>query len=339
MGSYTNARGRGSGKGVSRQVIEGPRCVLEVSDARFPDALRRIPRPPKRLYVLGNPDALSVPALAVVGARKATPYGLGCAKRFARLAAARGICIVSGGARGCDSKAHEAALSCNAPTVAFLGGGCDMPYPVENVGLFERIALSGGALVSEHEWGAPPIPQRFRTRNRLIAGMARATLIVEAGMPSGTFSTADEALSAGKDVLVVPGAITSSYSAGANHLLYQGATPIVDDESFADALFGLFGCLKQETFKESSAKGPIAPEGRPRGDSASSKRASASVHQGDALSEALSAQPMGMEELFVLARNLCGNEGPRKWLMERLVAGEASGVFARWPDGRWGPRT
>lgn len=330
MGSYK------AGGGVPRQPIAGPRCVLEPNDARFPDALRQIPRPPKRLYVLGNPNALSLPALAIVGARKATPYGLGCARRFAALAAARGICVVSGGARGCDSVAHEEALSCAAPTVAFLGGGCDMPYPAENAALFERVALSGGAVVSEHDWSAPPLPQRFRTRNRLIAGLARATLIVEAGMPSGTFSTADEALSAGKDVLVVPGAITSSYSAGANRLLYQGAMPVVDDESFADALFSLFGCLKQETFKDSPASCPKKGNGASGGASAAPERRIS--RPDDPLHDALAAQPMGMEELFVLARRFCGDEEPRKWLMERLVAGEAAGLFARWPDGRWGPR-
>lgn len=142
----------------------------------------------------------------MVGARKATPYGIGAAKRFARLAAQRGIAVISGGARGCDAAAHEAALSEGAPTVAFLGGGCDVPYPREHAGLIERIALSGGAVVSEHAWDAPALPQQFRTRNRLIAGLARATLLVRAGLPSGTFSTADEALAAGRDVLVVPGA-------------------------------------------------------------------------------------------------------------------------------------
>lgn len=349
-------------KGVPRQMIAGDRCVLEYGDSRFPDALRQIPRPPKRLYVLGDPLALSVPALAIVGARKATPYGLGCARRFAALAAARGICIVSGGARGCDSVAHEAALSYGGPTVAFLGGGCDIPYPAENAALFEHIALSGGAVVSEHEWSAPPLPQRFRMRNRLIAGLARATLIVEAGMPSGTFSTADEALSAGKDVLVVPGAITSQYSAGANQLLYQGAMPVVNDESFGDALFSFFGCLKQETFEEtpsdpqegscttlrngrsrsSSVRGRVAgptaqqPEAR-TGLVRAANPARVRMPAPDPLCEALAAQPMGMEELFALAKRLCGEEEPRRWLMGRLAAGEANGSFARWPDGRWGP--
>ena len=314
---------------VPRQVIAGPRCVLEGDDPRFPDALRLIPRPPKRLYVRGNPDTLSCPSLAVVGARKATPYGLGCAKRFSRAAASRGICIVSGGARGCDSAAHEAALAVGAPTIAFLGGGCDMPYPAENAALFERIALSGGAVVSEHEWAAPPLPRQFRTRNRLIAGLATATLIVEAGLPSGTFSTADEALSAGKDVLVVPGAITSQYSAGANRLLYQGADPVVDDESFGDALFRLYGCLKQEI----CAGGALAgAKGEPRGGAGRTD-----PQAFDPIAEALAAHPMGMEELYALAKRVKPDADARSWLMRWLVAGETTGRFARWPDGRWGP--
>ena len=147
--------GRQEGQGVR---LAGMRTVLLPDDPRFPAALRVIPRPPKRLYVLGDPEALTE-GLAVVGARKATPYGIGAAKRFARLAAQRGIAVISGGARGCDAAAHEAALSEGAPTVAFLGGGCDVPYPREHAGLFERISLSGGAVVSEHAWDAPALPQ------------------------------------------------------------------------------------------------------------------------------------------------------------------------------------
>lgn len=312
---------RGGGARVQR--LAGERCVLHPEDAMFPAALRAISRPPKALYVLGNPAALQE-GLAVVGARKATPYGLGLAKRFAGLAAARGVVVVSGGAYGCDAAAHEAALAAGAPTVAFLGGGCDMPYPARHAGLFERIAAAGGAVVSEHPWEAPPLPQQFRTRNRLIAGLARATLIVEAGLPSGTFSTADEALAANRDVLVVPGAITSPYSRGANRLLYQGATPVVDDESFSDALFSLFGCLKQETFAEGSA-------------GSAGRAALPAQRRSDPLVAALSAEPLGMEELYALASRHCGGQSPRSWLMGRLAEGEKEGLFARYPDGRWGP--
>ncbi len=308
---------------VPEQALYGPRCILRPGDGRFPDQLASIPRPPKALYVVGDPAALEA-GLAVVGARKATPYGIGCARRFADAAARRGVCIISGGARGCDAAAHEAALAAGARTVVFLGGGCDKPYPAEHAALFERIANSGGAVVSEHPWDAPPLPQRFRLRNRLIAGLARAVLIVEAGLPSGTFSTADEALAAGRDVLVVPGAITSPASRGANRLLYQGATPVVDDDSFDDVLFSLFGCLKQETFQQTCPAGKGA-----------AGRGGAEVL--DPLAAALAAQPMGMEELYELAKRHCGEDDPRSWLMRRLAAGEQAGAFARYPDGRFGP--
>ena len=176
-------------------AIAGEHTVLAQEDERYPPALLRLPDAPQKLFVIGNVGALQE-GLAVVGARKATPYGKGCARRFARRAARRGIVIISGGARGCDAEAHRAALAEHAPTVVFMGGGCHKVYPAQHAALFQEVVEAGGALVSEHEWEASPRPFIFRMRNRLIAGLAKATLIVEAGLPSGTFSTADEALRA-----------------------------------------------------------------------------------------------------------------------------------------------
>ena len=224
------------------------------------------------------------------------------------------------GARGGDAAAHAAALEEGGRTVAFLGGGCDRLYPAEHEGLFQRIVDGGGAVVSEHVWDEDPKPYRFRLRNRLIAGLARATLIVEAGLPSGTFSTADEALAANRDVLVVPGAITAASSRGANRLIYQGATPVIDDETFEDALFSLFGCLKQETVP--SVELTVAL----RADEPSNP-----------VADALRAEPLSMEQLYAIAASSCGGEDARSWLMERLVEAELAGAVARHPDGRWGP--
>ena len=335
--------------------LTGPRTELAPGDGLYPSALADVPDPPKRLYVVGDPGALRA-GLAVVGARKATPYGIGCARRFAGAAAKRGVTVISGGARGCDAAAHRAALEAGAPTVAFLGGGCDEPYPAAHAGLFQRIVDGGGAVASEQPWAQKPRPYMFRLRNRLIAGLARAVLIVEAGLPSGTFSTADEALAAGRDVLVVPGSIASASSRGANRLLYQGAVPVVDDETFEDALFSLFGCLRQEQWppagRESSAldaacasaerDGAGGADGasgiggaRRRGASGRSKpRAAAAC---DPVAAALAAEPLGMEDLYAVARDACGAAEPRAWLMERLAEAERAGVAARYPDGRWGP--
>lgn len=317
-GGYQQQRQQ-KGRALRDGRLKGLRTVLERGSESFPVALEAVANPPERLYVVGNPSALQE-GLAVVGARKATPYGRACARRFAGAAAERGIVIVSGGARGCDAAAHEAALAAGAPTVVFLGGGCDKLYPAEHGGLFQRIIDAGGAIVSEHAWTEPPLPYRFRARNRLIAGLARATLIVEAGLPSGTFSTADEALAANRDVLVVPGAITSASSRGANRLLYQGATPVVDDETFEDILFSLFGCLKQERAPAlAKARGGV-------GDGADER-----------LVAALRAEPLAAEELHGLAVELHGRDGASAWLMEQLASAEAAGQAARYPDGRWGP--
>lgn len=308
--------------GVRTMVLEGPRFEIARDDAAFPAVLAAIPNPPERLFGVGDPDVLRE-GLAVVGARRATPYGRSAAKRFAGRAAERGVVIISGGARGCDAVAHEAALAAGAPTVAFLGGGCNQIYPAENAGLFQRIIGGGGAVVSEHPWDFPPQGYTFRARNRLIAGLARATLIVEAGLPSGTFSTADEALTAGREVWVVPGAITSASSRGSNRLLYQGALPIVDDDAFDDALLQTFGCLRfpdEEAEKEAPASGRSGVE-----------------TPTEALLEALRAEPLGMEALRNLAQAARPGEDSFTWLMVWLATAQRDGLIAQYPDGRYGP--
>lgn len=229
MNDYTGIKG-----------IEGERFVLEQGSEGFPSALLDVDPAPTRLYVIGEPAALKE-GLAVIGSRKATPYGMSCAARFAKHAAEQGVCVVSGGARGCDTSAVDAALEAGCAPVVILAGGLDNPYPAQNVPQLQRVVDAGGAVVSEQPWDAPPVPWMFRHRNRLIAGLAKATLVVEAGLPSGTFATVDQALAAGREVLAVPGPITSPQSRGTNRLIWQGATPVVDDETFLDALYTLYG--------------------------------------------------------------------------------------------------
>ena len=312
---------------VLKQTLTGPRFEIGFDDDAYPAVLRQAPRPPQKLYGIGDAAALRE-GLAVVGARRATPYGIGCAKRFARLAAERGITIISGGARGCDSVAHEAALAADAPTVVVLGGGCDDVYPIENIGLFQRVIDAGGVVISEQDWNYHPLPRCFRERNRIIAGLARATLIVEAGLPSGTFSTADEAIAAGREVLVVPGAITSKQSRGANRLLYQGATPVVDDESFADQMAVLFGCLEQEEWKAMGDGTDAAQE-----DGEDPPATAAERH----LLEAVRAEPLDLEALKALAQQQRVEGEVLTWLMVWLAKAQRQGLLAQYPDGRYGP--
>lgn len=300
--------------GNACDTIKGGRCELARGEEGFPPALSSIPRPPEKLYVIGDPDALRE-GLSVVGARRATPYGRNAAKTFAGMAAERGISIISGGAVGCDRCAHEAALERGARTVAFLGGGCDRPYPARNVGLFQRIVDAGGAVVSERPWEFPPVGYAFRERNRLIAGLGKATLIVEAGLPSGTFSTADEALAANRDVLAVPGSIYSPTSRGANALIAQGAYPVVDEASFAELLDRLF---------------PETRAGRPAIERAR--------ECDDPLLSALAANPMRLEQLVSLFVDDEGSDRARaiSGLMTRIVRLEGDGAIERFPDGRFG---
>ncbi|TDB39932.1 MAG: DNA-protecting protein DprA [Actinobacteria bacterium] len=210
------------------------RHAIALGDAAYPACLRDLSEPPRVLYVIGSPELL-VPGLGVIGARKATPYGLTTARRFAGWAAAAGVTIISGAAVGCDMAGQLAARSSGGSTIAVLGCGADVDYPSGSADLLQDLR-SNCAVISELPWGSPPSRWTFVRRNRIIAALSAALLVVEAGLPSGTFSTADFALDLGRDVLAVPGAITHPESRGANRLIRQGATPITDVSELGDAL-------------------------------------------------------------------------------------------------------
>ena len=201
-------------------------------DPTFPGLLAAIHDPPPRLFLRGSagPALLDRPAVAIVGARSCSSYGRSVARSLARDLAAAGLVVVSGMARGIDGEAHRGALDGGGATVAVLGCGIDRDYPAAHGDLARRIAETG-LVVSEYEPGVEPAPWRFPARNRIIAGLCRATLVVEARERSGALVTADFALEEGREVLAVPGEITSSLSSGTNALLRLGATPVtrVDD--------------------------------------------------------------------------------------------------------------
>ena len=197
------------------------------SDVRFPGLLRSIHDPPPGLFLRGSADAelLGRPAVAVVGARSCSGYGATVARALGRDLAAAGLVVVSGLARGIDGEAHRGALEADGVTVGVLGCGIDRDYPAVHGELAQRIAETG-LVVSEYAPGVDPAPWRFPARNRLIAGLAAATVVVEARERSGALITADLALEEGREVFTVPGEITSSLSAGTNALLKLGATPL-----------------------------------------------------------------------------------------------------------------
>ena len=197
--------------------------VMTLADADYPVRLREIFDPPPVLWVRGDRELLSRPAIAVVGTRAPSPYGIGMAEMLSRELAARRMVILSGMARGVDTAAHKGALKAGGRTVAVWGTGLDVVYPKENKGLAEEIILSGGAIVSEQPMGTFPAPQNFPLRNRIISGLSVGVLVVEAGEQSGTRVTARCALEQNRDVFAVPGNVTNKGSWGPNTLIKQGA--------------------------------------------------------------------------------------------------------------------
>ena len=196
------------------------------TDPAFPGRLRSIHDPPVGVFVRGaaEVDLLDRPCVAVVGARTCSQYGSGVATRLGRELARAGVVVVSGLARGIDGAAHRGALE-TGQTVAVLGCGIDRDYPRAHTSLAAEIAATG-LILSEYAPGVEPAPWRFPARNRIVAGLADATVVVEARARSGALITADLALEEGREVLAVPGEITSHLSAGTNELLRLGAVPV-----------------------------------------------------------------------------------------------------------------
>jgi DNA processing protein len=207
------------------------------SEPDFPQALRELHDPPPGLFLRGSaePQLLSEPAVAIVGARSCSSYGAQVARMLGRELAGAGLVVVSGMARGVDGEAHRGALEAGGATVAVLGCGVDRDYPAAHAHLARGICGTG-LVVSEYAPGVEPAPWRFPARNRVIAGLALATVIVEARERSGALITADFALEEGREVFAVPGEITSTLSAGTNALLRVGATPLTSPADVLEAL-------------------------------------------------------------------------------------------------------
>ena len=223
-------------------------------DEGYPALLRQIADPPAFLLVRGRLRT-EIPLLAVVGSRKATPYGRRVALEWSRRLAESGVGIVSGLALGVDTEAHRGALSAGGYTVAVLGSGPEVIYPRENRHLAEEILAAGGALVSEFPPGARPERWRFPRRNRLISGLSLGVLVVEAAERSGALITAGMALDQGREVLAVPGSIFSPQSAGVHYLLKQGAHPVTSPEEVLEIL----GITSGKQAPSSTSSGP-SPE-------------------------------------------------------------------------------
>lgn len=271
----------------------------------WPSALEELSPPPDRVFGCGDPAALLAPALAVVGARRATPYGLSVAAMAGRVAAECGVAVVSGGAMGCDHAAGSAALAAGGVGVVVSGCGADVVYPESSRDVFEGTVASGGAVISLERWGAPPRRWAFPKRNAVIAALAEVLVVTEAGPRSGTMSTADVAVELGRVIYAIPGSIFSPESAGTNRLIAEGARVIPDEQSLETAISLDFGVARLGVRRSRREGGPIM------------SALLASPTRPDEL-----ATRMGVDVLTI---------------MRTLTEYEARGMAQRLPDGRYSP--
>ena len=290
------------------------RRVMVLGDADYPPLLLHSADPPLLLYLQGRAALLSARSVAIVGSRQASAQGLDNARAFARTLARNGWAIVSGLAAGIDAAAHEGALDVDAEggagTVAVLGTGLDRIYPRSHQALTRRIA-EHGLIISEMALGTPPLGPNFPQRNRLIAGLSRGTLVVEAALRSGSLITARLAAEAGREVMALPGSLLAPQSHGCHALIRQGAALVVSAEQVLDELNG----LPALSLLDALAAAPAAPE------------ASAPATEDDAVLRALGHDPQSLDALI----NRCGWPAPA--LSAHLLTLELDGRVARLPGG------
>lgn len=260
--AMVKARSRFDPESELRVAHDAGARVLTWLDGDYPSALRDVPQAPPVLFVRGTQGPAFDPALAVVGTRNVTAYGRQATEAFVSMAADAGVAVISGLARGVDAIAHRVALERGAPTVAVLAGGIDKVYPRENSGLSERIQ-EAGCIVSEYPPGIPARPDYFPRRNRILSGLARATLIVEAGEGSGALHTANWAFEQGRDVFAVPGSVFSKQSQGTNQLIRENTARLVATPEQLCEELNVLTATRQFPLPENEPKPPPAAMAEP----------------------------------------------------------------------------
>ena len=229
--------------------------ILVAGTPGYPGLLGEIPDPPTVLYASGNLDAFSLPRIAVVGTRRPTVYGLRIAEELGADLGGRGLCVVSGLARGVDAAAHRGCLEKDGTTIAVLGCGIDIIYPREHRQLAGRIAQKG-LIISEFPPGTSPSPRNFPIRNRIVSGISFGTLVIEAGEQSGSLITARLAMEQNREVFAIPGNITSPLSLGPNFLIKEGAKLV---QGWRDIIDELPEEIRRGIFLKEDAQAPCKP--------------------------------------------------------------------------------
>jgi len=211
--------------------------IITIFDENYPIGLKSLYDNPKVLYVKGKIDDDKI-SIAIVGSRKATSYGKWACEKFTKELAELGVTIVSGLASGIDTIAHKTTLDCGGKTIGVLGNGIDTIYPKKNYSLYKEMEESG-AIISEFPLGTPPLAFNFPQRNRIISGLSRGVIVIEAQEKSGSLITAHHALDKGKDVFALPGNINSIFSGGTNKLIKDGAKPLLEIDDIIEEIYEL----------------------------------------------------------------------------------------------------
>ncbi|MBN2197602.1 DNA-processing protein DprA [Candidatus Wolfebacteria bacterium] len=224
--------------------------TISLADACFPSLLKEIPNPPSEIYILGDLSQgalLKNEKIAIVGTRKATFQGKAIAKKIAKELSQKGMVIVSGLAMGIDTAAHEGAIEAGGKTIAVLACGLDNIYPRQNENLAQKIIDFGGIIISEYPIGAPPFPNQFLERNRIVSGLSIASIVIEAPVRSGALVTARLAAEQGREVFVIPGSIENTNYYGSHKLIRDGARLAVSVEDILEDLGLVKECENQDT--------------------------------------------------------------------------------------------
>lgn len=224
--------------------------VIDIKEENYPPLLKEIPNPPKQIYVRGALPEPQLPAIAIVGTRKATAAGIRIAEEMAAELAGRGIIIISGLAMGIDTAAHRGALGARGKTVAVLGNGISEIYPAQNERVADEILTTGGAIISEYPPGEPSFRQNFIHRNRIISGLSVAVVVIEAPLRSGALATAGFAAEQGRSVFVIPGPVTHPNYVGSHALIRDGAILTTGTTDILEDL----GLLQESGSQETGAR-------------------------------------------------------------------------------------
>ncbi len=283
------------------------RFEISQDEPEYPESLKELEDAPQKLYVIGDIGLLKSLCVSIIGSRKSTPYGEAAAEFCAEVAVDHKLTVVSGAAIGCDLAAGLKTLECGGRSIAVLGSGADVVYPSQARKFLERLKRGEGLVISEQPWGHKPLRWTFPKRNRIIAALSRALIVVEAGFKSGTSSTAVAAFDLGREVYAVPGSIFAKSSQGCNQIISEGAGIIVDKLSLDVAFSQLYEsfCMRREG------------EG-------------SQLNQADPIIRALLSSPCDLESLQEILKMSSVVE-----LMTMMSAYELDGTVVKLRDGRY----